>query len=183
MTEDIRTVYQELLAKRIIFLRTAIHGPVASDVIAQLLYLEAINNKDNITLYINSPGGIITDGLAIYDVIQSINSPVSTLCMGQASSMAAILLASGKKGERYALQNSKIMIHQPSIYPTGGNESELKITAEQLTSDRGRLEDIIALHTGQTKERVHQDCDKNFYMNALEAKAYGLIDEILIKLP
>ncbi len=183
MAEESKTVYQELLAKRIVFLRTPIDCIVASDVIAQLLYLDGVNSKDKISLYINSPGGIITDGLAIYDVIQSIKSPVSTLCMGQAMSMAAILLTAGSKGERYALKHSKMMLHQPGVYTIGGKASEVEITAEQLIADSNRLEAIIASHTGQTKERVHQDCEKTFYMTAQEAKAYGLIDEILTKLP
>lgn len=176
---DYEDVYQALLGERIVFLRTAINEHSANNVIAQLLCLEKDKPGELIKLYINSSGGEVPQGLAIYDTMQALKSPVSTLCMGQAMSLAAVLLCAGTPGERYALTNSRVLIHQPQQYGVSGTESSMKIHVQELKRNRDVLEQLIAKHSGQTIERVHQDCEKDLYMSAEEAKNYGLIDDII----
>ena len=149
--------------------------------IAQLLYLDAEDTVKDISLYINSPGGMFTAGLAVYDTIQFIKSPVTTICMGMAMSFGAVLLAAGTKGKRYALTHSRIMIHQPLIYGGGisGTVSDIDIEAKELVSTKQKLSEIISKHTGRTVEQVLKDTDRNYYMSAQEAKEYGIVDEVI----
>lgn len=170
-------VYQALLGDGIVFLRSVITEEVANNTIVQLLWLDKYR-PGKIGLCINSIGGDLQQGLAIYDVIQSLKSPVSTLCMGQALSMAAILLCSGNPGERYALKNSRIMIHQPHN-TLAGTESELQAQTNTLKKYRNTMEEIIARHTGNNLEQVHRDCENDLYMSSIEAKNYGLIDHVV----
>ena len=172
-------IYSRLLKERIIFIGDPIEDTMANLVIAQLLFLESEDPERDIFLYINSPGGIVTSGLAIYDTMQYIKAPVSTICVGQAASMAAVLLAAGAKGKRYALPNSRIMIHQG----TGGfrgNTPDVLIQVKELETLVDKLTRIIAYHTGQQVERVRRDSDRDRFMSAEEAKAYGLIDEVFV---
>jgi ATP-dependent Clp protease protease subunit len=173
-------IYSRLLKDRIIFLGEPIDDDVANLVIAQLLFLEAEEPERDISLYINSPGGVVSAGLAIYDTIQFIKSDVSTICIGQAASMGAILLAAGKKGKRYALPNSRIMIHQPSggIH---GQASDIKIQAEEMLRTKKILDQILAKHTNQPIEKIEKDTERDFFMGAEEAKNYGIVDEIIEK--
>jgi len=173
-------IYSRLLKDRIIFLGQPIDDDVANLVIAQLLFLEAEEPERDISLYINSPGGVVSAGLAIYDTIQFIKSDVSTICIGQAASMGAILLAAGKKGKRYALPNSRIMIHQPSggIH---GQASDIKIQAEEMLRTKKILDQILAKHTNQPIEKIEKDTERDFFMGAEEAKNYGIVDEIIEK--
>ena len=171
-------IYSRLLKDRIIFLGTEITDEVANLVIAQLLYLEAEGSEKDISLYINSPGGSITAGLAIYDTMQFITAPVNTICLGQAASMAAVLLAAGTSGKRYALPNARIILHQP-FGEVHGQASDLAIQAKEILRIRESLNDILARHTGQPLEKIQADVERDFIMTPVQAKEYGLIDQII----
>ena len=173
-------IFSRLLMDRIIFMGTPISDDVANVIIAQLLFLEAENSEKDINIYINCPGGSVYAGLAIYDTMQFLNAPVSTICMGMASSMGAVLLAAGTSGKRSALPNSRIMIHQPS---TGaqGTASDIEIQAKEILYARERLNSILALHTGQSIERIAEDVDRDRFMSPHEAVEYGLIDRTIEK--
>ncbi len=172
-------IYSRLLKERIIFLGDAIEDHIANLVIAQLLFLESEDPTKDISLYINSPGGVVTSGLAIYDTMQYLKAPVSTICIGQAASMASVLLAAGAKGKRFALPNSRIMIHQGSA-GFRGNTPDVEIQVREVMHLTERLTKILASHTGQTPEKVKQDSDRDYYLGAEEAKAYGIIDEVFV---
>jgi ATP-dependent Clp protease protease subunit len=180
-------LYSRLLRDRIIFVGGQ-GGSIVTDsaniLIAQLLYLDSEDKGKDINLYINSPGGMVVAGLAIYDTIQFIKSPIITICMGMAMSFGAVLLAAGAKGKRYALTNSRIMIHQPLIYGNGlsGTVSDIDIEIKELVYIKQKLSEILAKHTGKTTEQVLKDTDRNYYMSAKEAKEYGLIDEVIVSL-
>jgi ATP-dependent Clp protease protease subunit len=176
-------IYSRLLKDRIIFIGGyggAIDTDSANAIIAQLLYLEAEDPEREINLYINSPGGMVTAGLAVYDTMQYIRAPITTICLGMAMSFGALLLAAGKKGKRYALPNARMMIHQPLIYGEGvsGQVTDITIEAKELDNTKTRLTEILAKHTGQPYDKVRADCERNFYMSANQAKEYGLIDEV-----
>ena len=171
-------IYSRLLKERIIFLGTPIDDTVSSVIIAQLLFLEAENSEKDIFLYINSPGGIITSGMGIYDTMNYIKPDVATICMGQAASMGAFLLSGGAKGKRSALPNARIMIHQP-LGGAQGQASDIKIQADEILRLRMNLNKILAKNTKQTLKKIEKDTDRNFFMSAEEAKNYGLIDTIL----
>ncbi|MDI9260032.1 ATP-dependent Clp endopeptidase proteolytic subunit ClpP [Alicyclobacillus sendaiensis] len=173
-------IYSRLLKDRIIFLGTPIDDDVANAVVAQLLFLAADDPDKDIQMYINSPGGSVSAGLAIYDTMQHIKPDVSTMCVGMAASMAAVLLAAGAKGKRYALPNSEVMIHQP-LGGARGQASDIEIHARHILKTRERLNRILAERTGQPLERVAQDTDRDNFMSAEEAKAYGLIDEVVYR--
>jgi ATP-dependent Clp protease, protease subunit len=173
-------IYSRLLKDRIIFLGTAIDDSVANTVIAQLLFLDAEDPDKDIYLYLNSPGGIVTSGLAIYDTMNYLKSSVSTICIGQASSMGALLLASGTKGKRFSLPNSRIMIHQPA----GGFEgqaTDIAIHAKEILKLKENLNQILAKHTGQPIDRIAADTERDFFMSGEDAKTYGIIDEVITK--
>ena len=178
-TERAYDIYSRLLRERIVFLGTPIDDSVASLVIAQLLFLEAENSDKDIFLYINSPGGYVSAGLGIYDTMNYIKPSVATICMGQASSMAAVLLAGGAAGKRAALPNSRVMIHQP-LGGAEGQASDIKIQADEIIRLRARLTSILAKSTKQTLRKIEKDTDRNFFMNAEEAKKYGIIDTLLV---
>lgn len=171
-------VFSRLLMDRIIFLGTPINDDVANIVIAQLLFLEADNPGRDIHLYINSPGGSVSAGLAIYDTMRWLTSPVSTICMGMAASMGCFLLAGGAKGKRMALPHARIMMHQPSG-GTGGTAADIEIQAKEILYLRGKMNDIMAANTGKPVEQVERDFDRDFYLSAEDAKAYGIIDQIV----
>jgi len=171
-------IFSRLLKERIIFLGNAIDDNVASLAIAQLLFLEAEDPEKDVYMYINSPGGYVSAGLAIYDTMQYIKPDVATICMGQASSMAALLLAAGAKGKRAALPHSRVMIHQP-LGGAQGQASDIEIQAKEILTLRSKLNDILVLHTGQPAEKIERDTDRNYFMSAEEAKEYGIIDEIM----
>ena len=171
-------IYSRLLKERIIFLGTPIDDSIASLVIAQLLFLEAENSEKDIYLYINSPGGIITSGMGIFDTMNYIKPDVATICLGQAASMGAFLLAGGAKGKRSALPNARIMIHQP-LGGAEGQASDIKIQADEILRLRSNLNKILAKNTKQTLKKIETDTDRNFFMSSLEAKKYGLIDAVL----
>ena len=173
-------IYSRLLKERIIFLGTPIDDTVASLVIAQMLFLEAEDPDKDISLYINTPGGVVTSGMAIVDTMQFIKPEVATICMGQAASMGAILLAAGAPGKRSALPNARIMLHQP-MGGVEGQASDIEIHATEIIKLKKVLNKLLARLTGQTLKKVEKDTDRNFFMTSEEAKAYGLIDEILIK--
>jgi ATP-dependent Clp protease protease subunit len=173
-------IYSRLLKERIIFLGTPIDDNIASLTIAQLLFLEADDPDKDIYLYLNSPGGIVTSGLAIYDTMQYIKPDVVTYCIGQAASMGAILLAAGTKGKRYALPNARIMIHQP-LGGVEGQATDIDIHAREILKIRERLNEILANITGQDLKKIEKDTDRNFFMDSKEALKYGLIDKILEK--
>lgn len=170
-------IYSRLLQDRVIFLAEDINDETANLVVAQLLFLEAESSKD-IYLYITSPGGLVTAGLAIYDTIQHIKCDVATICVGNAASMGAFLLASGTKGKRYALPNAEIMIHQV-LGGASGQASDIRIQANQIDKIKARLNNILAAHTGQPLEKIVVDCERDFYLSAEEAVEYGLIDKVL----
>jgi ATP-dependent Clp protease protease subunit len=178
-------IYSRLLKDRIIFVG-GYGGAMTTDsanlIIAQLLYLDAEDTDKDINLYVNSPGGMVTAGLAVYDTMQYIKSPITTICMGMAMSFGALLLAAGTKGRRYALPHSRVMIHQPLIYGEGisGQVTDIQIETSELLSTKDKLIDILAKHTGQSADRVRQDTERNFYMSAEEAKKYGIIDEVIV---
>ena len=173
-------IFSRLLKERIVFLGTPIDDSLASLIIAQLLFLEAEDSEKDIFLYINSPGGIITAGLGIYDTMQYIKPDVSTICLGQAASMGAFLLAGGAKGKRSALPNSRIMIHQP-MGGAEGQATEIKILAEEILRMKKQLNTILAKNTGQSLKKIEADTDRDNYLTSKEAKSYGLIDSILSK--
>ena len=175
-------IYSRLLKDRIIFLGSAIDAAVANVVTAQLLYLEAENPDRDIELYINSPGGETSAGLAIYDTVQYVRPDVRTLCVGLAASAAAVLLAAGAAGKRYALPNARVLIHQPHG-GAQGQSVDVEIQAKEILRLRRRMEEILALHTGQTVERIAKDTDRDFIMGADEAKAYGIVDEVMLRKP
>jgi ATP-dependent Clp protease protease subunit len=172
-------IYSRLLKDRIIFLGDAVEDSVANLIIAQLLFLESEDPEKDIQLYINSPGGVVTSGLAIYDTIQYLRAPVSTICIGQAASMGAVLLAAGATGKRYALPNSRIMIHQGSS-GFRGNTPDVEIQMRENLHLVNRLLEILSQHTGQDLEKVKRDSDRDYFMSPDEAKAYGLIDEVFV---
>ena len=172
-------IYSRLLKDNIIFLGRPIEEEMASLIIAQMLFLEAENPEKDIAVYINSPGGSITAGLAIYDTMQYIKPDVATMCLGQAASMAAVLLAAGTKGKRTILPNSRVLIHQPWVSGMGGQQSDVQIHAKNLLDQRDRLDTILAEHTGQDKEKVHVDTDRDNILTAEEAMAYGIVDQIM----
>jgi ATP-dependent Clp protease protease subunit len=171
-------IYSRLLKDRIIFLGGPITDQVANSIIAQLLFLASKDQEKEIQFYINSPGGLVTAGMAIYDTIQYIKCPVSTVCVGMAASMAATLLASGTKGKRYALPNSEILLHQV-MGGVSGEAIEIEITAKQIMKIKDKINRILAKHTGQPLERIEKDTDRDFYLSAEEAKEYGIIDEVI----
>ncbi len=171
-------IYSRLLKERIIFLGSDIDDVTADLIMAQLIFLEYEDPDKDITIYINSPGGIVSSGLAIYDTIQYIKPDVSTICIGQAASMGAVLLAAGTKGKRYALPHSRIMLHQP-IGGAGGQAADIAIHAKEIVRVKQVLNELIQKHTGQPLDVIARDTDRNFYMSSEEAKAYGIIDEIL----
>jgi ATP-dependent Clp protease, protease subunit len=170
-------IYSRLLKERIIFLGDAIEDHIANLVIAQLLFLESEDPEKDISLYINSPGGVVTAGLAIYDTMQYLKAPVSTICIGQAASMASVLLAAGSKGKRFALPNSRIMIHQGSA-GFRGNTPDVEIQVREVMNLTNRLMGILASHTGQTSEKVRKDSERDYFMSADEAQEYGVIDDV-----
>jgi ATP-dependent Clp protease protease subunit len=173
-------IYSRLLKERIIFIGTPIDDTVANLVMAQLLFLEAEDAAKDINLYINSPGGVVSSGLAIYDTMQFIAPPVSTICIGMAASMAALLLAAGEKGKRYALPHTRIMIHQPEgAY--AGQASDIEIHAKEVLTIRQILNELLSKHTGQKIEKISKDTDRNYFMSSPDAKQYGIIDEIMEK--
>jgi ATP-dependent Clp protease protease subunit len=172
-------IYSRLLKDNVIFLGTAINDEVANLVIAQMLFLEAENPEKDITLYLNSPGGSVTAGLAIYDTMQYVKPDVATYCIGQAASMGAVLLAGGAKGKRAALPNARVLIHQPLAYGLEGQASDIEIHARDLVRMKKRLNEILATHTGQPFERIEQDTDRDNIFEAQAAKEYGLIDNVL----
>lgn len=171
-------IYSRLLNERIIFLGEQIDDAVANTVVAQLLHLESADPDKDISLYINSPGGVITAGLAIYDTMNYIKCDVSTICMGQAASMAAVLLACGAPGKRFALPNSRVMIHQPSG-GAQGQQTEIEIAAREILYYREKLNKILADHTGQSLETIHQDTERDNFMSADEAREYGIVDKVV----
>ncbi len=173
-------IYSRLLKDRIVFIGQEIDDHVANIVIAQLLFLESEDPDKDIYLYINSPGGIVTAGLAIYDTMQYVKCPVSTICVGQASSMAAVLLAAGGEGKRIALPNARIMIHQP-LGGAQGQATDIDIQAKEILRVRETINGILARHSGQTIDKIAQDTDRDFFMSAAEAKDYGIIDRIIEK--
>lgn len=175
-------IYSRLLNERIVFLGEPIDDAVANSVIAQLLHLDAADPDKDISLYINSPGGVVTAGLAIYDTMQFIKSKVSTICIGQCASMAAVLLAAGEPGKRYALPNSRVMIHQPSG-GAQGQQTDIAIQASEILFIRERLNQILADHTGQTLERIHADTERDNFMTAQAACEYGLVDQVVATYP
>ncbi|MBI3299334.1 MAG: ATP-dependent Clp protease proteolytic subunit [Elusimicrobia bacterium] len=177
-------IYSRLLKDRIIFVG-GYEGEVTTDsanlLIAQLLYLDSEDGEKDINLYINSPGGMVTAGLAVYDTMQYVKAPITTICIGMAMSFGAVLLAAGTKGRRYALPEARIMIHQPLIMGGGisGQATDIEIEAREMSLTKKILNEILAKHSGQTVEKVTKDCERNFYLSAEEAKTYGLIDEVI----
>ncbi len=174
-------IYSRLLKDRIIFIGQPIDDNVANTVIAQILFLEVQDPKKDIKLYINSPGGIVTSGLAIYDTMQYVRPDVSTICMGQAASAAALLLAAGTPGKRLSLPNANILIHQP-LGGARGQASDVGIQARYILKVKDRLNDIFVKHTGQPKEKIERDTDRDFYMSAEEAKEYGIVDKVITEM-
>ena len=175
-------IYSRLLKDRIIFVGTAIDDTVSNVIIAQLLFLEAEDPEKDINIYVNSPGGLVTAGLAIYDTMQYVKPAIATICVGQAASMGSLLLTAGAKGKRYALPNARIMIHQPSG-GFQGQATDIGIQAEEIIKIRKRLDEIMAKHTGQSLERVHRDSERDYFLSAEEARIYGLIDEVIVRVP
>lgn len=171
-------IYSRLLKDRIVFIGTPIDDGVANSVIAQLLFLQMEDPKKDIHLYINSPGGVVTGGMAIYDTINFLQCDVVTYCIGMAASMATVLLASGTKGKRFALPNSRVMIHQPSG-GAGGQTTDISIAAKEILRWRETLNQTIAKHTGKTAEQVAKDSDRDYYLSAFEAKEYGIVDHVV----
>ena len=175
-------IYSRLLKERIIFLGTAVDDDVSNLVIAQMLFLESEDPDKDIHLYINSPGGVVTSGLAIYDTMQYIRPKVSTLCMGQGASIAALLLAAGEKGKRYALPHSRILIHQP-MGGFQGPASDVDIQAREILRIREEINRILSEHTHQSLEKIQADTERDFYMTGLQAKEYGIVDEVVVQRP
>jgi len=174
-------IYSRLLRDRIIFLGSAVDDDVANLVIAQLLFLEAEDPEKDIHLYVNSPGGSLTAGLAIYDTMQYVQPDIATICVGQAASMGAVLLAAGAKGKRLALPNSRIMIHQPWIGGLQGQATEVEIQAREILKLRQRLNEILQHHTGKALEQIAKDTDRDYYMSGTEAQEYGIIDQVMAR--
>jgi ATP-dependent Clp protease protease subunit len=172
-------IYSRLLRDRIIFIGTPINDFVANAVIAQMLFLQMEDPKKDISLYINSPGGSVTDGMAIYDTMNFLQCDVVTYCVGQAASMATLLLAAGTKGKRYALPNSRVMMHQPSGGATG-QTSDISIAAKEILRWRAQMNRLIAEHTNKSESEVAEDTDRDFYLNAHDAKAYGVVDQVIV---
>ncbi|HZP68285.1 MAG TPA: ATP-dependent Clp endopeptidase proteolytic subunit ClpP [Rudaea sp.] len=175
-------IYSRLLKERVVFMVGPVDDYMANVIVAQLLFLESDNPDKDINLYINSPGGSVTAGLAIYDTMQFIKPDVSTICVGQAASMGAFLLAAGTKGKRYALPNSRVMIHQPSA-GFSGQASDIAIHAKEILAIKARLNEMMARHTGKSIEQIERDVDRDNFMSAADAKAYGLVDAVLEKRP
>ena len=173
-------IYSRLLRERVIFLTGEVEDNMANLIVAQMLFLEAENPDKDIHLYINSPGGVVTAGLAIYDTMQYIKPDVSTICIGQAASMGSVLLAAGAKGKRYALPYSRIMIHQP-LGGAQGQSTDIQIQAREILRIRETLNEILSRHTGQSVKKLTEDTERDNFMSALEAKKYGLIDEVIIR--
>lgn len=173
-------IWSRLLKDRIVFIGTPINDEIANLVVAQLLFLESDDADKDINLYINSPGGSVTAGLAIYDTMQYIKPPISTLCLGQAASMGAVLLAGGAPGKRFALPHSRVMIHQP-LGGASGQASDLEIQAREVLKMKKLLTKMLANHSGQTEQRVEEDSDRDFFMSAVDAMEYGLIDQVIEK--
>jgi ATP-dependent Clp protease, protease subunit len=172
-------VFSRLLMDRIVFLGTPVTDDVANVIIAQLLFLESDNQDRDIHMYINSPGGSVSAGMAIYDTMQYLKSPVNTTCMGMAASMGAFLLMAGRKGKRFALPHARIMIHQPSQNGGGGSASDIEIQAKEILFLREKLNSLMSKHTGQPLERIERDTDRDRFLSAEEAKDYGLIDQVI----
>jgi ATP-dependent Clp protease protease subunit len=175
-------IYSRLLKDRIIFIGGEIEDDMANLIIAQLLFLQNENAEADISIYVNSPGGVITAGLAVYDTMQFVGCPVATYCLGQAASMGAVLMAAGTKGKRFVLPNSRILIHQP-LGGARGTATDINIQAEEILRMRARLNEILAHHTGQTVQKIEEDVDRDRFMSAAEAVAYGLADQIIQSLP
>jgi len=173
-------IFSRLLKDRIIFLGDPIEDHIANLVIAQLLFLAAEDPEKDINLYINSPGGVVTAGLAIYDTMQYLKCPVSTICIGQASSMGALLLAAGTKGKRFALPNARIMIHQP-LGGVQGQATDIDIQAREILRMRETINEILVRHTGQSLETIRRDTDRDFFMSPEQAREYGIVDEVIVK--
>lgn len=174
-------IFSRLLKDRIIFLGSAINDHVANTIIAQLLFLESEDPEKEIMLYVNSPGGSVTAGLAIYDTMQYVRCKVSTICIGQAASMGAVLLAAGEPGRRLSLPNSRVLIHQPLMGGLSGQATDIDIQAREILKLREQLNDILVRHTGQDYDRIRTDSDRDYFMGAYEAKEYGIIDEVITK--
>ena len=172
-------IYSRLLKERIVFLGSPINDAVANSIIAQMLFLASKDPSKEIKFYINSPGGVLTSALAIYDTMQYIKCPVSTVCIGGAASGAAVLLGTGTKGKRFSLPNAQIMLHQVSISGVAGQATEIEIAAKQVLKLKDRINRILAKHTGQPLSKIEKDTDRDFYLSAEEAKEYGLIDEVI----
>jgi ATP-dependent Clp protease protease subunit len=175
-------IFSRLLKERIIFITGAIEDGMSTLVVAQLLFLEAENPKKEISMYINSPGGVVTSGMAIYDTMQFIRPAVSTLCVGQAASMASLLLTAGEKGQRFALPNARVMLHQPSG-GFQGQASDIERHAEDIVKMKRRLEDMYVKHTGQSREKIERTLDRDHFMTAEESQSFGLIDSVIDKRP
>jgi len=172
-------IYSRLLKERIIFLGGPIIDPVANSIIAQMLFLASKDPKKEIQLYINSPGGVLTSALAIYDTIQYTKCPISTVCIGSAASGAAVLLAAGTKGKRFSLPNAQVLLHQVAVSGVSGEAVEIEIAAKQIIKLKDKVNRILAKHTGQPLEKVEKDTDRDFYLSAEEAKEYGIVDEVI----
>jgi len=174
-------IYSRLLKDNVIFLGQPIDDTVSNLIIAQMLFLEAENPEKDIQLYVNSPGGSITSGLAIYDTMLYVKPDIATICIGQAASMAAVLLAAGNKGKRYALPNSRVLIHQPWLQGLGGQATDIDIHAKDILRQRQRLNEILAKHTGQAIEKIARDTDRDYILQAAEAVEYGIVDQVIAK--
>jgi ATP-dependent Clp protease, protease subunit len=174
-------IYSRLLRDNIIFIGTPIDDNVANLVTAQLLFLEAEDPEKDVSLYINSPGGVVTAGMAIYDTMQFIRPDVATICIGQAASVAALLLSAGTHGKRFALPNSRVLIHQPTMGGLSGQATDIDIHAREILRVRAGLNEIMAKHTGQPLEKIERDVERDFWMDALQAREYGIVDEIIEK--
>ena len=174
-------IYSRLLKDNVIFLGQPIDDNIANLIIAQLLFLEAENPEKDISVYINSPGGSITAGLAIYDTMQYVKPDIQTICLGQAASMAAVLLAAGKKAKRFALPNSRVLIHQPWLQGLGGQATDIDIHAKDILRQRQRLNEILSNHTGQAIDKIMRDTDRDYILQAQEAVDYGLVDQVISK--
>jgi len=174
-------IYSRLLKDNVIFLGQPVDDTVSNLIIAQMLFLEAENPEKDISIYINSPGGSITAGLAIYDTMQYVKPDIATICLGQAASMAAVLLAAGKKGKRYALPNSRVLIHQPLMHGLGGQATEIDIHAKDIMRMKARMNQILANHTGQPIDKIDRDTDRDYILQAQDAVDYGLVDQVISK--
>ena len=174
-------IYSRLLKDNVIFLGQAIDDNVANLIIAQMLFLEAENPEKDISLYINSPGGSVTSGFAIYDTMQYVKPDIATICLGQAASFAAVLLAAGKKGKRYALPNARVLLHQPWLQGLGGQASDIDIHAKDIMRMKRRISEILAGHTGQPLDKIDRDTDRDYILSAAESVEYGVVDQVIAK--